>query len=620
MIRITLTLALIWTSSSASLRAFDREDPLAGLQQERPRILFTAEGQKHVEKLAETDDLLARLIKQNSMNAEAMLDEERVRYEIPDGKRLLHQSRKCVERVLALSLEYRLSGERRFAQCAIQEMLTAGKFKNWNPSHFLDVGEMTAALAIGYDWLYDEMTPDQRAEVKASIIKHGLLPGLRHYQSDYWWTRSDSNWNQVCNGGMIIGALALGDEEPALAKQIMEFALKSIGRGLEVYNPSGAYPEGPGYWQYGTVYTALTISSLRTALGHDFDIHKTPGLDRTCNYRVHTLGPLEHYFNYADGGVNAGKTATVFMLAQVFDQPLYSWWHRARLNDAIAPLGEISERRQDRFFPLEIVFYDPRGSKPSVKELPLDFYFRNRQDVVTMRSSWDSKEALFLGFKGGDNQTNHGHLDIGSFVFDWGGVRWAHDLGKDDYNLPGYFRSKRWSYYRLINASHNTLVIDGKLQNDNAVAKISTFVPDADNPRAVTDISEAYAGQANAVRRGVALVKRRALQVSDEIVGLNGEVRWGMVTAAKIDLQGDTAILSESGKRLRAKIIEPKDAQFEINSTKPPTGRERSNEGTSILAVKVKRKGDVTITILLQPEEGQPEVTPLPGPLAGWGE
>jgi hypothetical protein len=190
-----LAVVLIWLIGGTSAWGVDLERPLAGLQKDRPRLLFTATDQTRVEKLAKTDDLLARLIKQNRVNAEQMLTDRRVRYEIPDGKRLLKQSRKCVERVVALSLEYRLSGDQRFAQCAIEEMLTAAAFKDWNPSHFLDVGEMTAALAIGYDWLYDVMTADQRAAVRAAIVEHGLQAGLKHYETAYWWTRKDNNWN-----------------------------------------------------------------------------------------------------------------------------------------------------------------------------------------------------------------------------------------------------------------------------------------------------------------------------------------------------------------------------------------------------------------------------------------
>ena len=42
-------------------------------------------------------------------------------------------------------------------------------------------------------------------------------------------------------------------------------------------------------------------------------------------------------------------------------------------------------------------------------------------------------------------------------LLDAQGVRWALDLGSDNYNMPGYFGSKRWTYYRMTNRSHNTL-------------------------------------------------------------------------------------------------------------------------------------------------------------------
>ena len=38
-------------------------------------------------------------------------------------------------------------------------------------------------------------------------------------------------------------------------------------------------------------------------------------------------------------------------------------------------------------------------------------------------------EALFIGFKAGDNRVNHSHLDLGTFVLDALGQRWAIDLG-----------------------------------------------------------------------------------------------------------------------------------------------------------------------------------------------
>ena len=60
-----------------------------------------------------------------------------------------------------------------------------------------------------------------------------------------------------------------------------------------------------------------------------------------------------------------------------------------------------------------------------------------------MRSDWLDPSAMFVGIKAGTNRVNHSHLDLGTFVLDALGQRWAVDLGGDNYNLPGYFGNKR---------------------------------------------------------------------------------------------------------------------------------------------------------------------------------
>ena len=600
---VVLLVACVGFSSPSSSPAADNARPLDGLRSGHPRLLFTAEDQRRIEKLAETEPLLARLIEQNRVNATAMLTQPTVRYLIPDGKRLLGQSRKCIERVAAMAMAYRLSGERKFADAVVRELLAAAKFKDWNPRHFLDTAEMTTAYAIGYDWVFDAIDPADRSTIREAMVRLGLQPGMKCYETGGWWTRGDNNWNQVCNGGMLLGALAIAEDEKELAEKIIDNALASIPRGVSVYAPDGAYPEGPGYWVYGTAYTAINIMGMRSALGDDFDLHKTAALDRTGVFRIHTIGPTGVYFNYADCGTTSRPVSTMFALSQTYDRPLYAWWNRKQLAKRFPPEATIRPSGQDRFFPLQIAWYDDRGAAPSLDELPRDVLLRGRQDIAVMRSGWRDPNAIYVGIKGGDNRTNHGHLDIGSFVLDAGGVRWAIDLGSDDYNMPGYFGGRRWQYYRMTNHSHNTLVIDGRLQNTAAVAKIVAFDTTPERVGAVVDMSEAYKGQAQSVLREIEMLGRRTVRVRDEIVAPVGEVRWGIVTRAAIKLDGNKALLEQDGKKLEAEIVEPAGAKFEIVSTKPPTARERQNEGTRMLATRVK-PGDaqrLRIEILLRP-------------------
>ena len=66
-----------------------------------------------------------------------------------------------------------------------------------------------------------------------------------------------NNWNQVCNGGLVCAALASYENNPSEAKDMIEKALESNKPALEVmYSPDGNYPEGSGYWCYGTLYQA----------------------------------------------------------------------------------------------------------------------------------------------------------------------------------------------------------------------------------------------------------------------------------------------------------------------------------------------------------------------------
>ena len=240
--------------------------------------------------------------------------------------------------------------------------------------------------------------------------------------------------------------------------------------------------------------------------------------------------------------------------------------------------------------------------------------------MVTFRSTWGDSKALFLGAKGGDNRTNHGHLDIGSFVLDALGVRWAIDLGADNYNLPGFFGNKRWTYFRLTNHSHNTLVIDGQLQNTSAKCQVTAYHSSPERASAVIDMTDAYKGQAESVRRGFEMLNRQAVYVQDEIAGAVGTVRWALVTEAEVELDGNRAVLRQDGQTLVAQIVEPAAARFEVLSTKPPTEEEAQNKGSRLLATTViPQDGKLTtIRVLLQPSADQPSA-PLPAkPLSEW--
>jgi len=227
---------------------------LKTLEKNHPRLMLKEKDLQRLKELYERDKVLQKCIKDVLEQADNCVGKSMLTYR-KIGPRLLSVSRECLRRIYALGLAYRWTGEEKYADKAVDNMLTVCAFKDWNPSHFLDVAEMTHAVGLGYDWLYSFMDAETREKIKAGLIRNGLEPGLQAYKKA-WWVKSEFNWNQVCNGGLIIGALAIAGSDPQYAGQIVPAAVKSLPIALASYGPDGAWGEGPGYWSYATHYTA----------------------------------------------------------------------------------------------------------------------------------------------------------------------------------------------------------------------------------------------------------------------------------------------------------------------------------------------------------------------------
>lgn len=153
-------------------------------------------------------------------------------------------------------------------------------------------------------------------------------------------------------------------------------------------------------------------------------------------------------------------------------------------------------------------------------------------------------------------------MDIGSFIMDADGQRWAMDFGMQDYEsleskgvkLWGRTQnSERWDVFRLNNYAHNTLTIDGQLQVVEGDAPIINDNKDPNFMQVTFDLSTVYKNQLASSTRGIAIVNKNHVVVRDEIQTLDREtkVRWTMLTPADVEIVGpETAILKKEERRL----------------------------------------------------------------------
>ena len=612
--RFLFTFSLVLAAMTSHGGAQVPDQFLDSLHPSHPRLLLSSEGLNALKTAYDRDPALQRMWGQVEEQARAYLEAPPLKHELK-GPRLLSVSRECLKRVYTLALAWRWTGEAPYADAAVENLWTVCAFPDWNPAHFLDTAEMSHAVAIGYDWLYDYLNEAARAEIRAGLIKHGMKEGLKAYtKTKPHWIQSAFNWNQVCNSGMLIGALAIAESDPEYARFIIPAAVAGLPHALESYNPDGVWTEGPAYWHYATRYTAVGIAALESALGTSYGLADFPGLAETAWFPLLSTGPTGLYLNFADSGQNSRRKPmpTLFWLARTYDLPGVANLEHAILENEPAEAAHL-------------VWYVPPSPAESAV-LPLDQVFDSTVPVAVMRSAWNDEEALFVGVKAGYNQVNHGHLDLGNFELDALGNRWARDLGSDDYNLPGYWDRKpggeRWAYYRLNSLSHNVPLIDGQGQDPAGTASIARSGFTEDGAFVLIDLSKAYRNL-ETLMRGVALIDgRRAVLVQDEFhLASPAPVTWGMTTDAEITINGPrSATLVQNGKRLHADILAPENASF-IAGSAEQADPQHNNRGVKRLeAHATANEPQVTVTILLRPEwpDGIETQAPELRPLAQW--
>ena len=478
---------------------------------------------------------------------------------IKTGMRLLAVSRENLRRIFILSYAYRMTGQEKYLVRAEQEMLKAASFSDWNPSHFLDVGEMTMALGVGYDWLYPALSEASRRPIREAIVEKGFKPS---YDTAYnWFVDAEHNWNQVCNGGLAFGAIAVAESEPEWAQKIIDRAIDKVRLPMRHYAPDGAYPEGPGYWGYGTLFNVLLIGGLESTFGTDYGLSQMPGFMQTGTYEMQMVSPLIKHFNYMDNSYKPESSSAPFWFYSKTQDP-------SVLCQQVSILQRDTAKKylKDRVLPAMLIWGAGAPMEKAVAPQETFWAGRGNTPVCVMRSGWGDPNARFVGVKLGSPSINHGHMDVGSFVFEADGVRWAIDLGSEDYNTTETRgvdlwnmaqQSQRWDVFRYNNRSHNTLTFNDKLQRVNGSAQIIESDSATARRFVKTDLTPVYAGQVDKVERTISLVDNDYLLIEDEITaGKNyTRMRWTLMTRATPKILSDnTVMLEQDGKRCLLKI------------------------------------------------------------------
>jgi len=553
--------------------------------------------------------------------AEALLKQKPVE-RVMTGKRLLAVSRQALECITVSAMVGKLEDNKTYKERAIAEMRALAGFSDWNRPHFLDVAEATFAMGVGYDWLYDDLTPADRDLIATAIIEKGLKASLISRDGkDPYWASTTNNWNQVCNSGMTIGALAVAERDPALAARMVDRAIENLQYAAKAYAPDGIYPEGPGYWSYGTGFHVALVDALKTSLGSTFNLEQFPGFLKTADFIVQMRSPAGKNYNFSDNAPSRGFETPLFWFARELKRPGLLDADLEILQDLKAKPGKL-----DRLMPLALVWWD--GRKARTEESPPTAWTGDgKVPLAVFRERWGDPDAAFAAFKGGRPGISHGHMDVGSFIFEKDRIRWAEDLGLQSYNTLeskgiDIWRqgqdSPRWQVFRLGAESHNIPRFDGAVQNIDAFATL--LKASADKRLMVLDLTALYPGAVKSSRRGLRMMPDGGVLIRDEWQAGEKPVsmtfQW--LTKAKVTPDGAGALLESGGKSLRLTVTAESPFSIAVQDlSKPANDYDQTNPGLKRIVITTRTEAGKAGSMVVGADLKEGEAAPA-GALESW--
>lgn len=578
-----------------------------------PRLLLTDEKIAEIHAKVESDSCMKGYYEALSKFTAGQLSAEPLERKL-QGIRLLPVSREAVGRFLDWSFMYRYTGNRQYAERVEREALAIADFSDWNPSHFLDVAEMTLAMAIGYDSCKEVFSPENRVKIREAIYTKGVLETLRVKS---WWKLNTANWNQVCWCGGLYGSLAIIDElegeERENAVQLIRDSVNGVTWAASSYEPDGNYTEGPGYWGYGTGFNILLVDALTTALGDDFGRSDLPGFLASINYYEHVFGTTGNAFNYPDSGGGKLFECAAFWYASKLNQPGLLWNEMNTLRNAEQLLRGEGDKKGYSFSSLArerlavcVLLWGGSADEGEIQP-PTSLGYVGVGNglccVALFRTAWNS-DAAYLGIKCGKPSAPHGHLDEGGFVYDDAGVRWILELGPENYNTIESRgmnlwnmkqESDRWKLLRYNNFGHSVPTINGTMQLvDGLTSFTETKIGDAgEESYAVIDLTPVYRNEVAKATRKATLYPDGSLAIEDSFEALKDKeavIERRFLTSARTEVKEDCfeLSLSNQGKTLVKSLTTDTNLAIERSVSPCETDKEydSKNRGVSVLLEK----------------------------------
>lgn len=327
-------------------------------------------------------------------------------------------------------------------------------------------------------------------------IKYRIIDSIK--KNDFWWHsgifESQNNWAAVCGGS--VGAILIYEspEDYEIARPKIETAMKSYLKGI---TEEGACVEGVTYWTYGFAFYILYQDLLKdTAYGQIYDDLGQQKVVNEAEFLLNMrLDDKDNIVSFSDSG-------------NKFSWQIWLFYYLNKKYGTQLPSFDTSEITFIKFSWVLRAFlcFDPEIKPEPLK--PKRTFYKEAHWFV------DRNENYGFAVKGGNNNEEHNHNDLGSFIFATSGKQVLCDLGSSLYNAK-MFSVKRYEIFNCSALGHSIPIINGKeqLQGSKYQAELSV----SENIVKV-DLTKAYPLELYKIQREFEL-DDNVVTLTDEIIG-----------------------------------------------------------------------------------------------------
>ena len=432
----------------------------------------------------------------------------------------LQCARRLQGRVLTYCMAFTLTSQKKYRDAAVAELMHAiNDWRIWvdtahQPPFDLMNGEICLTFGLAWDWLYNDLTAQERQQLREGVERRGLSAYLQsaHSATPGFFFTAHHNWNPVCNGGAAVLALAL-EGESELSDQVLKIAVPAMDHFWNHLAEDGGWDEGTGYWQYGFRYAFIAAEALRRdgKPGGD-ERFRLPGAKQTGYFPIVFNPGRKLTASFGDSNHRA-EDAIFYLLGRAYHDPAFIWFQ----DRAPLPAANAEGWPQETF----ALLWRP-ASEARLPEAQRDFKRQLDPVYVFPSIGWgmmaprQPDPPFFLAFKNGSLAANHTHLDLNHISIGYGDTMLAVELGSRPYPAD-YFSRQRYSYYEITTAGHNTVLIGGKGQVPGRQGKLLGPFK-GDGYQALTGVADgAYEVATTRVRRHAVFVDNRFWVLLDEI-------------------------------------------------------------------------------------------------------